>query len=78
MIHLPPNFVEDHLEYEVKGIFKCRNYKRKEKEYLVKWQGYHEIEATWKVLRNMINAKEIVKRSKEIKARGSNKKKHRH
>jgi hypothetical protein len=27
----PPDLVGDHLEYEVEGIFKCRNHKRKGK-----------------------------------------------
>ena len=29
VIRLPPNFVGDHLEYEVEGILKCRNRKQK-------------------------------------------------
>ena len=37
VIRPPPSLVEDHLEYEVEGILKCRNHKRKEKEYFVKW-----------------------------------------
>ena len=32
----PYNLVGDHLEYEVEDIVKCRNHKRKGKEYLVK------------------------------------------
>ena len=36
VIQPPPDLVGDHLEYEVEGILKCRNHKRKGKEYLVK------------------------------------------
>ena len=34
VIRPPPDLVGDHLEYEVEGILKCRNHKRKGKEYL--------------------------------------------
>ena len=74
----PPDLVGDHLEYEVEGILKYRNHKHKGKEYLVKWQGYHEKEAIWIAERDMVHAKEIVERFEETKARGSNKRKHRH
>jgi hypothetical protein len=56
----PPELVGDHLEYEVEGILKSRNTKRKGKEYLVKWRGYHEKEATWVEAKHMVNAKEVV------------------
>jgi hypothetical protein len=78
VIRPPPDLVGDHLEYEVEGILKCRNHKRKGKEYLVKWRGFHEKEATWVAARDMVNAKEIVKRFEETRARGSNKRKRRH
>ena len=78
VIRPPPDLVGDHLEYEVEGILKCRNHKRKGKEYLVKWQGYHEKEATWVAARDMVHAKEIVERFEKTRARGSNKRKHRH
>ena len=56
----PPNLVGDHLEYEVESTFKCRNHKHKRKEYLVKWQGYHEKEATWVAARDIVNAKKVL------------------
>ena len=74
----PPDLVGDHLEYEVEGILKCRNHKRKGKEYLVKWRGYYEKEATWVAAKDMVHAKEIVERFEKTRARGSNKRKHRH
>jgi hypothetical protein len=58
----PPELVGDHLEFEVEGILKCRNTKKKGKEYLVKWRGYHEKEATWVEAKYMANAKEMVER----------------
>ena len=45
---------------------------------MVKWRGYHEKEATWVAARDMVLAKEIVEHFEKTKARGSNKKKHRH
>ena len=78
MIRPPPDLVGDHLEYEVEGILKCRNHKHKEKEYLVKWRGYHEKEATWVAAKDIVLAKEIVERFEKTRARGSNKRKHRH
>ena len=58
----PPELVGDHLEFEIEGILKCRNTKKKGKEYLVKWRGYHEKEATWVEAKYMANAKEMVER----------------
>ena len=46
VIQPPPDLVGDHLEYDVERILKWKNHKRKGKEYLVKWRGYHEKEAT--------------------------------
>ena len=78
VIRPPPDLIGDHLEYEVEGILKCRNHKHKGKEYLVKWQRYHEKEATWIAARDIVHAKEIVERLEETRTRGSNKRKHRH
>ena len=78
VIRPPPDLVGDHLEYEVEGILKCRNHKRKGKEYLVKWRGFHEKESTWVAAKDMVNAKEVVKRFEETRAKGSNNKKRRH
>ena len=78
VIRPPPNLVGDHLEYEVEGILKCRNHKRKGKGYLVKWRGYHEKEATWVAAKDMVHTMEIVERFEKTRARGSKKRKHRH
>ena len=78
VISPPSNLVGDHLEYEVEGILKCRNHKHKGKEYLVEWQSYHEKEATWIAAKDMVHAKEIVEQFEKIRAKGSNKRKHKH
>jgi Chromo (CHRromatin Organisation MOdifier) domain len=62
----------EHLEYEVEGILKSRNTKKTGKEYIVKWRGYHEKEATWVGAKDMANAKEVVERFEQ--SRQSNKK----
>jgi len=76
VIRPPPNLVGDHLEYEVETILKSRNHRIKGKEYLVKWRGYHEKEATWVAAKDMVNAKEVVENFE--KNRGSSKKQRRH
>ena len=75
VIRPPLELVGEHLEYEVEGILKSRNLKHKGKEYLVKWRGYHEKEATWVAAKDMLNAKELVDSFE--KGRGSNNKKQR-
>ena len=78
VIRPSPNLVGDHLKYEVEGILKYRNHKRKGKEYLVKWRGYHDKEATLVAAKDMVHAKEIVECFEKTRARGSTKRKHRH
>jgi hypothetical protein len=43
----PPNLVHNELEFEVKVVFKSRQLRGQEREYLVKWKGYHPLEAFW-------------------------------
>jgi hypothetical protein len=56
----PSKLVDDHLEYEIESILKSRNLKKKDKEYLIKWRGYHENKATWMLAKNMDNAKKVI------------------
>ena len=35
-------------------------------EYSVKWQGYHEKEIIWVVVRDIVNAKSLVKHFEEL------------
>ena len=57
-----PELVGNHEEYEVEAILKCRNNVKRGKEYLVKWKGYHEKEATWVPSKDMENARELVEK----------------
>ncbi len=43
----PPDLVHNELEFEVEAVFKSRQLRGQEQEYLVKWKGYHPIETYW-------------------------------
>ncbi len=43
----PPDLVHNELEFEVEAVLKSRQLRGREREYLVKWKGYHPIEAFW-------------------------------
>ncbi len=43
----PPNFIDNELEFEMEAMLKSRQLKRQEREYLVKWKGYHPIKTPW-------------------------------
>jgi len=43
----PPNLVHNELEFEMEDVLKSRQLRGREQEYLVKWKGYHLIEASW-------------------------------
>jgi hypothetical protein len=68
--------VGNHLVYKVKEILKSRNLKTKEKEYIIKWQGYFKNKSTWVLAKDMGNAKKIIENFKQDK--GSNKSQCRH
>jgi hypothetical protein len=57
----PPNFIHNEPEFEVKVVFKSRQLKGREWEYLVKWKGYHPIEASWVNESDMEHAQEAMK-----------------
>ncbi len=42
----PPNLVHNEQKFEVEAVFKSRQLRGRER-YLVKWKGYHPIEASW-------------------------------
>ncbi len=42
----PPYLVHNELEFEVEAVLKLRQLRGREREYLVKWKGYHPIEAS--------------------------------
>ncbi len=43
----PPDLVHNEPEFEVEAVLKSRQLRGREREYLVKWKGYHLIEASW-------------------------------
>ena len=60
---LPPFIVEEQEEYEVDRILDKRIHKRgraSTEEYLVKWKGYSDYDATWEPASNLQNAKEAI------------------
>jgi hypothetical protein len=52
----PPNLVHNEPKFEVEVVLKSRQLKGQEREYLVKWKGYHPIEASWVNESNMEHA----------------------
>jgi len=42
----PPDLVHNEPEFEVEAVLKSRQLRRRKWEYLVKWKGYHPIEAS--------------------------------
>ena len=51
--------VQDHIEYEVEKILDKRvRYRRT--EYLVKWMGYPEYDATWEPAANLKNSQDLI------------------
>jgi len=43
----PSDLVHNELEFEMEVVFKSRQLRGREQEYLVKWKGYHPIKASW-------------------------------
>src|SRR3954463_7821405 len=63
----PPITIDNTPEYEVEHILDHR-IRHKKPEYLVKWVGYPEYDATWEPLENLKNAEEALQ---EYKASGT-------
>lgn len=56
-----PIIINDEEEFEIEKILDHRwNGKKRKKEYLIKWKGYHDHDATWEIEANMANAKDIL------------------
>jgi hypothetical protein len=56
----PPDLVHNEPEFKVEVVLKLRQLKGRKWEYLVKWKGYHLIEATWVNESNMEQAQEAI------------------
>jgi hypothetical protein len=56
----PPNLVHNEPEFEVEAVFKSRQLRGREREYFVKWKGYHPIEASWVNESDMEHAQEAI------------------
>jgi hypothetical protein len=66
--------VHNELEFEVEAMLKSRQLRGGEREYLVKWKGYHPIEAFWVNESNMEHAQEAIQ---EFHIRSAKKKRRR-
>jgi hypothetical protein len=56
----PPDLVHNELEFEMEAVLKSRQLRGQEREYLVKWKGYHPIKASWVNESNMEHAQEAI------------------
>jgi hypothetical protein len=56
----PPDLVHNELEFEMEAVFKSRQLRGQEREYLVKWKGYHPLEASWVNESDMEHAQEAI------------------
>ncbi len=66
----PPDLVHNEPEFEVEAVLKSRQLRGREREYLVKWKGYHPIEASWVNESDMGHAQEAIE---EFHARSAKK-----
>ncbi len=56
----PPDLVHNEPAFEVEAVLKSRQLRGREWEYLVKWKGYHPIEASWVNEYDMEHAQEAI------------------
>ena len=66
----PPDLVliDEAQEFQVDRILGTRKHYRK-KQYLIKWTGYPEYEATWEDTRNLTNAQDAIKNFEDLQSR---------
>ncbi len=57
----PPDLVHNEPEFEVEAVLKSKQLRGRKRKYLVKWKGYHPIEASWVNESNMEHAQEAIK-----------------
>jgi hypothetical protein len=56
----PPDLVHNEPKFEVEVVLKSKQLRGREREYLVKWKGYHLIKASWVNESNMEHAQEAI------------------
>jgi hypothetical protein len=56
----PLDLVHNEPEFEVEAVLKSKQLRGREQEYLVKWKGYHPIEASWVNESDMEHAQEAI------------------
>jgi hypothetical protein len=56
----PPNLIHNEPKFEMEAMLKSRQLREQEQEYLVKWKGYHPIEAYWVNESDMEHAQETI------------------
>jgi len=56
----PLDLVHNEPKFEVEAVLKSRQLRRWKLEYLVKWKGYHPIEASWVNESDMEHAQEAI------------------
>jgi hypothetical protein len=56
----PPDLVHNEPKFEVEAVLKSKQRRGREWEYLVKWNGYHPIEASWVNESDMEHAQEAI------------------
>jgi hypothetical protein len=52
--------VHNEAKFEMEAVLKSRQLRRRKQEYLVKWKGYHPIEASWMNESNMEHDQEAI------------------
>jgi hypothetical protein len=57
----PLDLVHNEPEFEVEVVLKSRQFRGRKREDLVKWKGYHPIEASWVNESDMEHAQKAIK-----------------
>jgi hypothetical protein len=55
------DLIHNEPKFETEDVLKSRQLRGREREYLVKWKGYHPIEASWVNESDMEHAQEAIK-----------------
>jgi hypothetical protein len=58
----PLDVIDNELEFKMEAVFKSKQLRGQEWEYLVKWKGYYLIHASWVNESDMEHAQKIIKK----------------